>query len=216
MIPRGIRASRALRAAMCSVTTLVLMASVGCAPRNLSPGVLPEGKWSGTGTFFYESWSGADEPDAGAPATRDDEPRSLHRDYVTKLAIRPSELGGRPVILVEIVSQRGAIPQLGDKTDLRVALQPEKTVADGLTLYRIRGLLFNPGPGDHIEWLDDAPAYSASCMADGDDTVFQIQYATGVVDVFRFHGDALEKTGTLFDDKQGLVQWAERLRRLPG
>jgi hypothetical protein len=189
------------------VTALV---SAGCAatgPR----GQIPLGHWSGEGVFVYEDW-GSGGKQKGAPGQH-----SVHRSYPTSLSIRPGLLDGREIIEMEIRSRRGALPDLGDETHLKVALVEAKRVSESTVLYRSVGMAsnFDPGPNNELPLSFDhnTPPLGASCIAMNGATVVQIHYMDDFVDTIRFQGDRVEKCGAYFDADEGLVHWCEHLRR---
>lgn len=177
----------------------------GCAAPDRRADV-PLGTWVGNGEFVYESW----EPTEGGDAS---EPRSVQRGYPTRLKIRKSVLEGRDVIEVEILSERGPLPKLEDRTHLRAALREVKRPSDSLALYQVGGAQFNPGPDEALKPLDDAPPFAASACDTGDALVVQIQYAENFVDFLRFSGDRVEKHGTYFNPEKGIITWYEWLDR---
>jgi len=189
---------------------VVALLSAGCAatgPR----GEIPLGHWSGEGVFVYEEWGSGGEQ-GGAPGRH-----SIHRSYPTSLSIRPGLLEGHEIIEMEIRSQRGALPDLGDETHLKVALVKAKRVSDSTVLYRPVGMAsnFEPGPDDELSlsFDDDSPPFGASCITMNGATVLQIHYMDNFVDTIRFQGDRVEKCGVYFDADQGLVHWCEHLLR---
>jgi len=124
---------------------------------------------------------------------------------------------GREIIEMEIRSQRGALPDLGEETHLKVALLKAKRVSDATVLYRLVGMAsnFDPGPDDELSlsFDDDAPPFGASCITRDGATVLQIHYMDNFVDTIRFQGDRVEKCGVYFDADEGLIHWCEYLRR---
>ena len=183
--------------------------SSGCAapgPR----GEIPLGRWAGHGVFAYEDWEPADEE--AKPLT----PRSVSRSYPTCLTIQPVDLSGHPVIVLEIRSDRGRLPQLeGEATHLSVAVLKVKRVSDAMVLYRVVGFVLDPGPGKPLRFDDGAPPFGASCTVEKGATVLQIEYGDNFVDTFRFAGNQLEKSGSYFNRKAGLIHWVEHLTRAP-
>jgi len=192
------------------LTFVVALFCAGCAatgPR----GEIPLGQWSGEGVFVYEEWEPGEEQ-GGAPGRH-----SIHRSYPTSLSIRPGVLEEREIIELEIRSQRGALPDLGEETHLKVALLKAKRVSDATVLYRLVGMAsnFDPGPDDELllSFDDDAPPFGASCITTDGATVLQIHYMDNFVDTIRFQGDRVEKCGVYFDADAGLIHWCEHQRR---
>ena len=198
---------RALRRTGPQVVLVILAIRVaGCAAPGPA-GVIPFGEWSGRGSFVYEDW---EENENTAP-----EDRSIQRSYSTSLSIRPGELEGREVVELEIISERGSLPELGEKTCLRAALVEAKRVSDSTVLYRMVGSLLNPNPDEKLEFDDDAPSLAASCTTSGGVTVLQIHYMDNFIDTFRFAGRRVEKMGVYFNTDGGLIHWWERLTKRP-
>ena len=109
MMPR-----RRLTTSIVTVTAFSLLA--GCATTR-QPGGIPFGEWSGRGMFVYETWESGKEAE------------SIHRSYPTRLSIRPLSLDAEEGVELEIVSERGELPELeGDRTHLKVALVEAKRV----------------------------------------------------------------------------------------
>ena len=194
----------------CAAPVLLAVFCGACAapgPR----GEIPLGQWSGEGVFVYEEWGSGGEQ-GGAPGGR-----SIHRSYPASLSIRPGLLEGHEIIEMEIRSQRGGLPDLGDETHLKVALVQAKRVSDSTVLYRPVGLAsnFEPGLGDELSlsFDDDSPPFGASCISMNGTTVLQIRYTHNFVDTIRFQGDQVEKCGVYFDADEGLVHWCEHLFR---
>lgn len=184
----------------------VLVLCMGCAAGG-PKGEIPVGQWTGQGTFVYEYWKPAD---ADAKVAK---PQSIHRHYPTSLTIGPGRLAGREVIELQILSERGPLPKLGDKTHLKVALLKAKRVSDTTTLYRVVGLLFNPKPNETLRFNDSAPPFGASCTTVNGTTVLQIQYADNFVDTLRFRGYRVEKSGCAFNLNEAMAHWSEDLVR---
>jgi hypothetical protein len=171
---------------------------------------LPTGRWAGEGTFVYEEWkAGEGSPAATKPAGQDE----ISRSYPTTLSIRPGELGGHPVILMEIESDRGAIPDLGTKTLLKAALVEAKRVSATTVLYRLVGMVVNPDPNESLTFDEQAPPYAASATTNHGVTTFQIDYSNNFTDVFRFRGPELDKAGSYYREDEGLIHWTEHLVR---
>jgi len=179
----------------------------GCAapgPR----GQIPCGEWSGQGHFVYERWEDSATTQPFAP--------SVERDYPTRLRIEESELDGHKVVLMEIHSQRGELPELEDETHLLVALEPVRRLSDATTLYRSVDTLLNPGPEERLEYNtpDSAEApLNATCTTFHDATVLQVHYMKGFYDALIFRGPCVDKTGAYSDAESGLVHWHEQLRK---
>ena len=192
------------------LTFVVALFSAGCAATG-GRGEIPLGQWSGEGVFVYEEWKSGGEQ-GSAPGRH-----SIHRSYPASLSIRPGVLEGREIIEMEIRSQRGALPDLGDETHLRIALVKAKRVSDSTVLYRPVGMAsnFDPGPDDELSlsFDDDSPPFGASCITMNGATVLQIHYMDNFVDTIRFQGDRVEKCGVYFDADEGLIHWCEHLRR---
>ena len=184
------------------------IAAAGCATAG-RPGEIPLGQWSGRGMFVYERW---DSDDTESDAV--DRP-TVSREYDTTLSVRSDILGGQDIVRLEIVSKRGSLPGLhiGDQTHLQIALAEAKRVSDSTVLYRMVGSLLNPEPDETLELEDDAPPVSATCTTRHGVTVLQLQYAEDFVDVFRFQGRRVEKTGMWFDENGNLIHWRERLEQ---
>ena len=184
------------------------VAAAGCATAG-RPGQIPLGQWSGRGMFVYERWDSDDtESDA------QDRP-TVSREYDTTLNVRSETLGGQDIVRLEIVSKRGSMPGLhiDDQTHLQIALAEAKRVSDSTVLYRMVGSLLNPSPDETLELSEDAPPVSATCSTRHGVTVLQLQYAEDFVDIFRFRGRRVEKTGMWFDENGSLVHWRERLEQ---
>ncbi len=179
---------------MLALTCIFLAA--GCASRR--PVALPLGEWTGHGSFTYERWG---EPEDTA---------TLHRDYKTCLRMRKSKVDDQPATEIEIVSQRGELPELGERTHIRLALVETKRLSDSAVLYRVAGQLFDPKPDDQPKFEAKSPPVGASCIKIDGVTVLQIAYNDGFVDTFRFHGKGLMKAGTLTVE-DGSIHWVETL-----
>jgi hypothetical protein len=178
----------------------------GCAspgPR----GEIPFGRWSGEGTFVYEHWK-AEEGE-----TEDKGPQSIHRDYTTTLSIQPTQLDGQDAVELEIHSDRGPLPGLGDETHLKVALSEAKRVSDSVVLYRVVGSLFNPKPDEELHYHQDGPPFGATCTDRDGTTILQLQYEDNFVDTFRFRRDQVEKFGIYGEKNEGFIHWSENLSR---
>lgn len=174
---------------------LCLTAS-GCASRGMP--TIPVGEWRGHGTFTYERWG---EPENTA---------SHHRDYATCLCIKKSTVDGQPAFEIEIISDRGALPELGDRTHMRLALVEVSRPSNSAVLYRLAGPLYDPKPNDQPTFESDSPPVAASCMKIDGVAVLQIAYEEGFVDTFRFRARGLSKAGSLTLE-DGSVHWVESL-----
>ena len=180
----------------CCVMCVAILLAGGCATRG--PVRMPTGAWSGKGTFSYERWA------AGEPAA------SIHRDYQTCICIKPAQVDDRPAFDIEIVSERGELPEgLGPRTHLRLTLVEVKRPCESIAQYRVAGR-FNPKPEERPEFEGDTPPIGATCMRVDDLTVLQIVYEEGFSDVLRFRGRGLMKAGSL-SDEDGVIHWAESL-----
>lgn len=189
---------------------LAMAAFAGCAAP-ARHGEIPCGLWSGKGAFVYETWK---TPAATQPGeSEESQPRSVHRRYETTLSIRPVVLDGQDAIEVEIVSDRGPLPELGDKTHLRMALVHGKRVSDSTVLYRLADWQFNPDPDAVLSIRGDRPPLAVACTTRGDRAVLAIQYDENFVDMFRFQGDGVEKAGMFYSKDDGFIHWTERLHR---
>lgn len=191
---------------------LTAIAVIAWAPGCAAPGprgVLPFGEWSGDGTYVYEAWGAQDEDDE-AP-----QPRRLHRSYPTTLSIRPDRIDEQDIVVMEIRSKRGAFQEDSEDTEthLLLALLEGRHVGDNTVLYRVVDFAFCPGMEYKLHIEDDAPPVGATCTDVGDALVFQIPYKEGFFDTIRFRGNRVEKWGVFFDEKSGLIQWAESLTR---
>lgn len=183
------------------VAWMVSPVVVGCAATRQA-GKIPFGDWSGRGTFVYETWE------------TDKDAESIHRSYSTRLSVRPLSLDGGKGVELDIVSERGELPELeGDRTHLKVALVEAKRPSDTTVLYRLADWLYNPGPGEKFKPDANAPPFAASCMTVDGTTVLQVRYIENFVDTFRFRCRYVDKTGMLFG-KNGLTHWSERLQRV--
>ena len=156
------------------------------------------GEWNGRGTFTFERWG---EPENIA---------SIHRDYDTWLRIRNSEVDGQPALELEIISERGELPELGPRTHLRLALVEAKRYDDGAVLFRVAGPIYDPKPEQQPKFESDAPPYGASLMQTRNGSMLQIAYQEGFVDTFRFRSKGLMKAGT-FTVEDGSIHWVEAL-----
>ncbi len=176
----------------------------GCGHPN-GEAEIPRGEWTGSGAFVYETWptEGADEP-----------PVSLHNCYPTHLSIRDAVLGGERVVEIEIRSERGRIDKdLGELTHIIAALRREKTLSDSAVTYRLVHWLFNPKEGEQLNPDAASPPASATCMAIDGDVVLQIHYSDEFSDTFRFRRRKVYKSGSYVKLEEGLIHWAEILKR---
>ncbi|GMU22310.1 MAG: hypothetical protein AMXMBFR13_23960 [Phycisphaerae bacterium] len=172
--------------------------------------MLPTGFWRGSGAFVYEAWPNRQSSDSASGAAT---PTSLHGDYPTTLSIRPGELDGHAVVMLEIESLRATLPDLGDKTYLRAALVEAKRLSEGVVLYRLVALAVNPKPGEAFTFDENAPPYAATCRTTNGVTILQINYMDDFVDIFRFEGWNVEKAGSFAVKSDGLIHWTEHLQR---
>jgi hypothetical protein len=191
---------------------LVALLASGCVapgPR----GEIPTGCWSGEGSFVYETWPGTPTTKPfDAAAT----PQSLCREYKTTLYIGPGRIEGREAVMLDIRSARGSLPgtkDMGEETHIKAALVEAKRLSDSAVLYRIIALRYNPRPNEELKIDETASPAAASCLTVGGRTVLQIQYMKDFVDVFRFEGSGVEKTGSYFDPEGGMINWVESLSR---
>jgi len=208
-----VQAGSVRRAGGCFLAAgLVVFLAAGCVapgPR----GELPVGCWSGAGSFVYETWPGAATTQ---PVDASAAPQSLCREYKTVLCIRPARLEDRDVVELDIRSARGPLPgakDMDNETHIKAALVKAKRVSDSAVLYHVIALQYNPGPNEELKVDEKAPPFAASCLTVDGRTVFQIQYMKNFVDMFRFEGPRVEKTGVYFDPDGGLIHWVEMLRR---
>ena len=185
---------------------VVSLLSAGCAVSELKVGI-PVGEWQGQGFFVYDEW-GSEEEATSQPSS----PTSLSRTYPTRLTIRQVTSGGHDFIELDILSERGPLPELGEQTHLKVALARAKSVTDAATLYRVVDWDFNPAAHESLDLgKQDAPV-AASCLRQGGTTVLTIRYDEDFNDTFRFRGNSLVKDGLLYGDN-GLIHWSETLKR---
>lgn len=183
---------------MCArvLSVLSCVFAAGCASRGVPR--IPIGEWNGQGTFTFERWG---EPENTA---------SFHRDYDTWLHIKNSEVDGQPALELEIISERGELPELGPRTHLRLALVEAKRYDDGTVLFRVAGPIFDPKPDERPKFESNASPFGASLMRTRDLSMLQIAYQEGFVDTFRFRGRELLKAGT-FTVEDGSIHWVEAL-----
>lgn len=199
------RTGALLLAPLCVAVGVAVFCS-GCAspgPR----GEIPFGQWSGEGTFVYERWKAEDDK------TKDEGPQSIHRDYTTTLSIQSAQLDGRAVVEMEIHSDRGPLPGLGDATHLKVALSEAKRVSDSTVLYRVVDELFNPKPDEELSYREDGPPFGATCTDRDGTTILQLQYDDRFVDTFQFRRNQVEKYGSYGEKNEGFIHWFENLSR---
>ena len=193
-----------IRQGLVGVGMTILVFAAGCAG---TPKVaaLPEGEWSGDGTFVAQSWPTATQPAAGPPT---------HATYPTELQISRHAVDGQSLYRVEITSERGTIPGLdGDRTHIVAYLQELPEQAGGsIALYRLQsiGMSFTAEPPKQSSGPQE-PA--ATCIVDDDAQVLQIHYLNGFTEVFRFHRGHVQKAGTFYQSERGLVDWVESLER---
>jgi hypothetical protein len=188
---------------------ILLVLAGGCAAPGLR-GEVPLGNWTGEGTFVYQGWKEGESTGQPAAPTMAE---TIRREYPTTLAIRNGRLDNLDVIMIEIQSKRGSLPQIGDETRLNVALEKVKRVSDSTVLYREVAAQLNASPDDKLHIEKDTPPITAVCTTERGVTTFAIQYMENFTDVFRFDGGTVEKTGLYFDKETGLVHWCEQLKR---
>lgn len=179
-----------------SLGAILCLVAAGCASRGAPK--IPVGEWYGEGSFTFEQWG---EPENTV---------SVHRDYDTWLRITNSEVEGRPALELEIISERGELPELGRRTHLRVALVEVKRCGDEAVLFRVAGPDFDPKPDQRPRFDHDTPPVGASLIQTRDYSVLQIAYQAGFVDTFRFRGKSLMKAGS-FTVEDGSIHWVEAL-----
>lgn len=184
---------------------------------------IPLGEWSGEGAFVYECARANVAAPAEGKAAADEcaGVASIARRYKTSLKISRSTLGGHDVVEFSILSQRGDIPQLENRTQLRFALeqrpapQIEGASSDKLRLYRMVAAEFNrkqPNPDYQYDPNTDAVSRASLFMSDGC-PVLQIVYSDNFVDTICFCGSMVQKSGSYFDGGIGAVHWVERMSR---
>jgi hypothetical protein len=191
--------------------TMMLLALAPAIPGCVTAeraGLIPLGEWTGRGTFVFEEWP-SQEPVASQPSY----PTSVSRDYPTHLSIERVESEGHEFIVLDILSERGPMADLGDATHLEAALAEAKVVSDSVVLYRVVDWNFNPGPDKKLSLKPPSqePPYNASCIRLGDSTVLRIQYTGMFDDTLRFRGRLVEKEGAYYDEQQGIIHWSEAL-----
>jgi hypothetical protein len=219
--------------AACLAGWLVALFAVGGNRVAGHRGRIPLGQWSGRGICVYEWWdASAPSPvEEAAKAVLSEAPgqsyeelpladedaaeppgpgTTIHRRYATTLTISEVRLDHREVVVLDIRSRRGPLPQLGSETHALVMLEQTKQLSPATALYRLLGFAFNPET-EALPAIDEmAPPCSASCTTLGDTTVLQIRYLDDFVDILRFEGSRLEKIG-MYHARGGLVHWAEQL-----
>ena len=220
-----------LALAVCGLLTVSLTVSGGV--NSHSRGGIPVGEWQGRGVCVFEWW------DARAPSPIEEAKRSaledalgesyedlpleledgaeapgfnttIYRRYPTRLRIWEERIGRRQITMLEMRSQRGALPGLGEETHTLVALEVAKRLSATTTLYRQVGFTFNPETEGMPALNESGPPCSATCTTIGDTTILQIRYLEDFVDTFRFEDARLEKSG-LYHASGGLVHWTEQL-----
>ncbi len=137
----------------------------------------------------------------------------LRGRYPTTLTIGPSTLDGRDIVLIEIESNRDALPGLGDKTHARIALQEVQRFCDKTVIYRIVSMLINEPAAKSLEYSETGPPASAICTVHDGDTLLQIQYMENFHDAFRFSDIEVQKSGMFFGADGGVIQWWEELEQ---
>ncbi|QOJ15003.1 MAG: hypothetical protein HRU75_10250 [Planctomycetia bacterium] len=205
---------RAIRATAMGyvAAVLALSAASGCSSsstRDRAWGI-PLGEWEGSGTFVYECRSrhGPDGRDECEGQER------IVRDYPTTLRIERAVLDGHDVVVLKILSSRGDIPHLDNRTDLRVALVESQQVHPRVRMFRMVAAQFNPSEGERMSYEPPHDgAYHGVLLQTGDQTVLQLHYQSDFVDTLRFSGSGVDKAGLVQSDEVGLVHWSERLRR---
>ncbi|MCG3137416.1 MAG: hypothetical protein HJJLKODD_01260 [Phycisphaerae bacterium] len=204
-----------------------LALSMGCATAH--PGQPPFGIWEGSGHFtrlVNQKDAATGDPIAGQWAM-------IQRDYRTVLNIRPAELDGHEVIILDIYSYSGVLEDDNEKKDvhLRVALEkvpdsacansapaddhyaPHQATADTLSTYQLVAKEMNSDPEVALKYdpADNGPA-PVFCLTRNGMTTLQICYDNRYWDFFRFVGSDVEKSGQMYDDNQA-IQWVEKLHR---
>lgn len=198
-----------------ATAAVLLSATFGCA-HGRKP-VLPTGVWEGRGTVYYEGWPEHDETGRYDPNAA----VHTHRDYPTRLELRPVEVGGATLTRMEIVSESGQLAEDddGDGTHLICYLEPTRQ-NDAVTTYALAGKALTR---DLSEQLADEPPTAdelgleppvATCQLYGPGQLLQIKYTDGFTEIFTFMGDNCYKLGGYQPDgMDGLVHWQEILRR---
>ncbi len=198
-----------LNTTVCLVLLLALtVATTGCKAPGPT-GAIPHGTWTGEGLYVYAGWE-SDQPKAdGTMSTL------LRGRYPTTLTIQPSTLDGREVVLIEIESNRDALPGLGDRTHARIALEEVQRFCDNTVVYRFVAGAFNEPADKPLEYDATGPPASAVCTTNGDETLLQIHYGDDFIDTLEFDDDEVTKAGMYFNEGKVLVQWWEELQK-PG
>lgn len=166
---------------------------------------IPFGQWRGAGTMVYDRWTAS----ADAPV------ETITRQYPTTMRISPTLRDGRDAIQIDIRSDRGPLPGLGDHTTLQIALLEAKRPTPDITLYRLAGWSFNPPAEQNAPPANaqDKRPLAASAVRIGNVVTVNIQYMDNFYDVIRFAGDEAHKSGAIGDKAAGLAHWSERLQR---
>ncbi len=185
---------------------VVALLSAGCTVSELKDGI-PVGEWHGQGVFVYRFWG-----TEGKATSQPSSPASLSRTYPTHLTIRQVSSGGKDFIELDILSERGSLPEWGEETHLKIALAKAKCVSDTATLYRVVDWEFNPALNEALNLEKEGASIAASCLRLGETTILAIRYSKNFNDIFRFRGDSLQKDGLICDEK-GIIQWSESLKR---
>lgn len=196
-----------------SKATLILLALALVIPGCVTPeraGLIPLGEWTGHGTFVFEEWASR-QPGTTQPSY----PTSVSRSYPTHLTIKRVESEGHEFIVLDILSERGPVADLGEATHLEAALAKAKVVSDSVVLYRVVDWEFNPRPDEKLglKPFDQEPPYDASCIRLKDSTVLRIQYQDHFSDTLQFQGNCVEKEGVNYDEHAGIIHWSEVLHR---
>ncbi|MCK6485581.1 MAG: hypothetical protein HUU22_01230 [Phycisphaerae bacterium] len=211
MPPHRIETVNFRRRRLLAATALFAATAIAGCAAPARRGEIPCGLWAGKGAFVYETWKA---PAATQPGeTGEPRPTSVHRKYDTTLSIRPVVLDGQDAIEIEIVSDRGPLPDLGDRTHLKMALLHGKRISESTVLYRLADWQFNPEHDAVLNLRGDRPPRAAACTTRGDRTVLAIQYDENFVDIFRFQSNIVEKSGMFYSKDDGFIHWTERLRR---
>jgi len=190
-----------------SLLALALLAAVTGCKAPAPKGTIPFGTWAGNGLYVYAGWDTDEARAEGRMATL------LRGKYPTTLTIGPSTVEGRDVVLIEIESNRGELPGLGDKTQARIALEEVTRFGDATVIYRLVAASLNEPMDKPLELESTSPPASAVCTVDGDNTLLQIQYGDNFVDTYEFSDEEVEKAGMFFNDKKAIIQWWEELEK---
>jgi len=189
-----------------ALMSVLLTLTQGCsAGRHLTE--IPVGQWQGRGFFVYEVWPSAEEAETQPAA-----PTRLYRSYPTRLVIRRLAAGERKAFELDILSERGPLPELGDRTHLKAALIEAGRISPAATLYRLADWKFNPQSDAVLNLNRPEAPLAASCISFDGTMILRIRYDEEFTDTFRFRGSRLEKDGILHADT-GLIHWSERLDR---